>query len=44
VKNEEAEHPVVDLSRMMIIMSNQPNEVCKEMLMEELKKVLIEYS
>jgi 16S rRNA C967 or C1407 C5-methylase (RsmB/RsmF family) len=40
VENEENEYPVADLSR--ISMSNEFNEVCKEMLKEKLKKELME--
>jgi hypothetical protein len=41
VEDEEHEHPVSDSCRIMISMSNDSNEVCRDML-KELKNDLIE--
>jgi hypothetical protein len=42
VGNEENEYPVPDSNRMMINMTNDLNDVCKEFLKEEIKNELFE--
>jgi hypothetical protein len=43
VENEENKHPVADSSRMiMISVSNESNEIHKDMLKQELKNELIQ--
>jgi hypothetical protein len=42
VENEENKYPLADPSRMMVSLSNEPNEVHKVMHNKELKTKLIE--